>query len=141
MMPAAPTLTSSDGDTGAFTLDRWLARNQAHGLAISEAARNANIIVDLAGTVSVAGWAYAHGASLHAATWLQGEEVEPLSGRWRISARGIRIGIGCLHAASEGSRAVLKSWIQNKFPERSGWKAGKTPTCGYLVRMSGARAS
>jgi len=64
-------------------LDRWLARNQAHGAAITEAARTANIIVDLAGTVSVAGWAYAHGASLHAATWLRGDEVEPLSGRWR----------------------------------------------------------
>jgi hypothetical protein len=64
-------------------LDRWLARNQAHGAAISEAARSANIIVDVAGTVSVAGWAYAHGASLHAAAWLQGDEVEPLSGRWQ----------------------------------------------------------
>jgi hypothetical protein len=64
-------------------LDRWLARNQAHGDAISEAARTANIIVDLSGTMSVAGWAYAHGASLHAATWLQGDEVEPLSGRWQ----------------------------------------------------------
>lgn len=64
-------------------LDRWLSRNQAHSAAISEAARTANIIVDLAGTVSVAGWAYAHGASLHAATWLQGDDVEPLSGRWQ----------------------------------------------------------
>jgi hypothetical protein len=64
-------------------LDRWLARNKAHGTAISEAARTANIIVDLAGTVSVAGWAYAHGARLHAATWLQGDEVQPLSGRWQ----------------------------------------------------------
>jgi hypothetical protein len=64
-------------------LDRWLARNQAHGSAISEAARTANIIVDLPGTVSVAGWAYAHGASLHAATWLQGDDLEPLTGRWQ----------------------------------------------------------
>jgi hypothetical protein len=64
-------------------LDQWLLRNQAHGAAISEAARTANIIVDLSGTVSVAGWAYAHGASLHAATWLRGDEVEPLSGRWQ----------------------------------------------------------
>ena len=64
-------------------LDRWLARNQAHGAAISEAARTANIIVDLSGTLSVAGWAYAHGASLQAATWLRGDEVEPLSGRWQ----------------------------------------------------------
>ena len=63
-------------------LDRWLLRNQAHGAAISEAGRGANIIVDLSGTVSVAGWAYAHGASLRAATWLRGEELEPLSGRW-----------------------------------------------------------
>jgi HNH endonuclease len=65
-------------------LDRWLLRNKDHGSAISEAGRGANIIVDLAGTVSVAGWAYAHGASLHAATWLRGEEVEPLSGRWQL---------------------------------------------------------
>jgi len=64
-------------------LDRWMARNQAHGPAISEAARTAAIVVDIAGTVSVAGWAYAHGASLRAATWLQGDEVEPLSGRWQ----------------------------------------------------------
>jgi hypothetical protein len=62
-------------------LDRWSLRNQTYGSAISEAGRGANIIVDLSGTVSVAGWAYAHGASLHAATWLRGEEVEPLSGR------------------------------------------------------------
>jgi hypothetical protein len=64
-------------------LDRWFLRNQAHGAAISEAGRRANIIVDLSGTVSVAGWAYAHGASLRSATWLRGEEVEPLSGRWQ----------------------------------------------------------
>jgi hypothetical protein len=64
-------------------LDRWLVRNQAHGSAISEAARTANIIVDLSGSVSVAGWAYAHGASLHAVAWLRGDEVEPLSGRWQ----------------------------------------------------------
>jgi len=64
-------------------LDGWLLRNQTHGAAISEAGRGANIIVDPAGTASVAGWAYAHGASLHAATWLRGEEVEPLSGRWQ----------------------------------------------------------
>jgi len=64
-------------------LDRWLARNQAHGAAISEAARTTNIIVDPGGTLSVAGWAYAHGASLGAATWVQGDEVEPLSGRWQ----------------------------------------------------------
>jgi len=64
-------------------LDQWLQRNQAQGDAISEAARGANIIVDLAGTVNVAGWAYAHGASLHAATWVRGDDVEPLSGRWQ----------------------------------------------------------
>jgi len=64
-------------------LDGWLQRNQTHGAAISEAGRGANMIVDRTGTLSVAGWAYAHGASLHAATWLRGEEVEPLSGRWR----------------------------------------------------------
>lgn len=63
-------------------LDRWLSRNQAHDAAIGEAARGANIIVDLSGTVRVAGWAYAHSANLHAATWLRDEEVEPLSGRW-----------------------------------------------------------
>jgi hypothetical protein len=64
-------------------LARWLVRNQAHGTAISEAARTADIIADLSGTVSVAGWAYAHGASLHAATWVRGDEVESLSGRWQ----------------------------------------------------------
>lgn len=64
-------------------LERWLARNQAYGLAIGEAARAANIIVDLRGTVRVAGWAYAHGDRLQAAAWLRGDEVSPLSGRWR----------------------------------------------------------
>ncbi len=64
-------------------LDRWLQRNHAQGASISEAARDANIIVDLSGTVNVAGWAYAHGASLRAATWLRGDEFELLSGRWR----------------------------------------------------------
>jgi hypothetical protein len=64
-------------------LERWLLRNQDHGSAISEAAQAANVIVNLPGTVSVAGWAYAHGASLHAATWLRGEEVESLGGRWQ----------------------------------------------------------
>jgi len=63
-------------------LDRWLLRNRDHGSAISEAGRGANIIVDPSSTASVAGWAYAHGASLQAAAWLQGEEVAPLSGRW-----------------------------------------------------------
>ncbi len=62
-------------------LDRWLARNQSYGSAISEAARAANIIVDQSGTLSVAGWAYAHAASLQAATWLRRDEVERLSGR------------------------------------------------------------
>ncbi len=71
-------------------LDRWLARNQIHGDAIGEAARTANVIVDLPGTVSVAGWAYAHCANLHAATWLQGDEVEPLSGRWQSLLIGYR---------------------------------------------------
>jgi hypothetical protein len=33
--------------------------------------------------VSIASWAYAHAESLHAATWLRGDEVEPLSGRWQ----------------------------------------------------------
>ena len=62
-------------------LDRWLQRNKTHGPAISEAGLASNIIVDPAGSVNVAGWAYAHGANLHAAVWLRGEEVEPLSGR------------------------------------------------------------
>jgi hypothetical protein len=69
-------------------LDLWLKRNETHGPAISEAGRGANIIVDLPGTVSVAGWAYAHGASLHAAAWLRGKEVEPLSGRWQLLIAG-----------------------------------------------------
>jgi len=64
-------------------LDRWLSRNQTHGTVISEAARAANIIVDPSGTLSVAGWAYSHGSSLQAATWLRGDEVERLSGRWQ----------------------------------------------------------
>jgi hypothetical protein len=84
-------------------LDRWLARNHAHGAAISEAALTANIIVDLSGTVRVARWAYVHGASLHAATWLRGDEVEPLSGRWR-SLLGIRIEIrNWLFTGGQGS--------------------------------------
>jgi hypothetical protein len=64
-------------------LDHWLLRNRSFDAEISEAGRTANIIVDGAGTVSVAGWAYAHGAGLHAAAWLRGDEVEHLSGRWR----------------------------------------------------------
>ena len=64
-------------------LDLWLKRNETHGPVITEAGRGANIIVDLSGTMSVADWAYAHGASLHAAAWLRGKEVEPLSGRWQ----------------------------------------------------------
>lgn len=32
---------------------------------------------------AASGWAYAHGASLRAATWLRGEEVEPMSDRWQ----------------------------------------------------------
>jgi hypothetical protein len=64
-------------------LDRWLTRNQTHSTAISEAARTANIIVDIPSTLSVADWAYAHCSRLHAATWVQGDEVEHLSGRWQ----------------------------------------------------------
>ncbi|MGD0493987.1 MAG: HNH endonuclease [Steroidobacteraceae bacterium] len=64
-------------------LDRWLTRNQTHGGAIAEAARSGNIIVDARGTTSVARWAYAHTAHLRAATWVRGDEVAPLSGRWR----------------------------------------------------------
>lgn len=64
-------------------LDRWLTRNETHGAAISEAGRSGNLIVDANGTTSVARWAYAHAAHLHAATWVRGDEVAPLSGRWR----------------------------------------------------------
>jgi hypothetical protein len=47
-----------------------------------------------------------------------------------ISAREIRIGIGCLRAARERSRAVRKSWIQDKSPERSGCKDPDTRIFG-----------
>jgi hypothetical protein len=73
----------SDSLAAEAHLYRWLVRNQDHSAAISEAARTANIIVDPYGTVSVVGWAYAHCASLNAAAWLRGDEVEPLSGRWQ----------------------------------------------------------
>jgi hypothetical protein len=65
-------------------LDRWLQRNSDHGTAIGEAGRGASIIVDLPAVLSVAAWAYAHGADLHAAAWLNGDAVGPLTGRWRI---------------------------------------------------------
>ena len=64
-------------------LDRWLQRNERHDAAITNAGLAANIVVDLPGSVSVAGWAYAHAAHLQAATWMRGDEVEALSGRWR----------------------------------------------------------
>jgi hypothetical protein len=38
---------------------------------------------------SVAAGAYSHGAALGVSTWVSGEIVEPLSGRWR-SLLGIR---------------------------------------------------
>lgn len=70
-------------------LERWLQRNQDNETTIGEAGREANIIVDAATATSVAGWAYSHGAMLGAGTWVSGEIVEPLSGRWR-SLLGIR---------------------------------------------------
>lgn len=71
-------------------LDRWLQRNSDHGSAIGEAGRRASIIVDLPAVLSVAAWAYAHGADLHAAAWLSGDTVEALTGRWRsmLAAHG-----------------------------------------------------
>lgn len=64
-------------------LDRWLQRNTDHGSAIAKAGRVANIIVDLPSSLSVANWAYAHGADLNAAAWLSGTSVERLTGRWQ----------------------------------------------------------
>ena len=54
-----------------------------------DAGREANIIVDAATTTSVAAWAYSHGAALGVSTWVSGEILEPLSGRWR-TLRAIR---------------------------------------------------
>jgi len=65
-------------------LDRWIQRNDAQCTAISEAGRNANIIVDLPAAMSVAKWAYSHGADLNAAAWVSGDTVEHLSDRWRM---------------------------------------------------------
>jgi hypothetical protein len=64
-------------------LDRWLQRNYDYESAIGEAGRRASIIVDLPSAVNVAAWAYAHGTELGAAAWLNGDTVEPLTGRWR----------------------------------------------------------
>ena len=64
-------------------LERWMRRNEAHGDAIAEAATRWNFVVDLPAAIGVARWAYAHGESLHARTWLHDDSVEPLTGRWR----------------------------------------------------------
>ncbi|MGA2188471.1 MAG: HNH endonuclease domain-containing protein [Steroidobacteraceae bacterium] len=64
-------------------LDRWVQRNRSCGAAIAEAARDLNIIVDLPTVLSVARWAYSHGADLQAAAWVSGDSVEPLAGGWR----------------------------------------------------------
>ena len=64
-------------------LERWSCRNEDKGAQIGEAGRVAGIPVDLNNAISVAAWAYAHGDQLHAATWIQENHVEPLSGRWK----------------------------------------------------------
>ncbi|MDE2305285.1 MAG: HNH endonuclease [Gammaproteobacteria bacterium] len=63
-------------------LERWMRRNEDHGQAIGEAGTRSNLIVDLPATIGVARWAYAHGQSLQARTWLHGDALEALSGRW-----------------------------------------------------------
>jgi hypothetical protein len=70
-------------------LEHWLQRNHDNETAIGAAGREANIIVDAATAASVAAWAYSHGTALGVSTWVSGEIVEPLSGRWR-SLLGIR---------------------------------------------------
>jgi hypothetical protein len=64
-------------------LDRWIERNAVHASAIGEAGRRAGILVDLPGVVSVAAWAYAHGARLRTAVWVDGDTVEHLTDRWQ----------------------------------------------------------
>ena len=64
-------------------LDRWIQRNEIESIAISEAGRGASIMVDLPAAMSVAKWAYSHGAALNAAAWVSGDTVEHLSDRWR----------------------------------------------------------
>lgn len=64
-------------------LERWIRRNEDRGNAIGEAGVESSLIVDLSTTIGVARWAYAHGQRLHARTWLHGDAVEPLTGRWR----------------------------------------------------------
>jgi hypothetical protein len=64
-------------------LDRWIERNAIHGSAIDEAGRRAGILVDLPGVVSVAAWAYAHGARLRTSVWIAGDTVEHLTDRWQ----------------------------------------------------------
>jgi HNH endonuclease len=64
-------------------LEHWLRRNADHDAALGEAGQQAGLIVDAAGTHSVATWAYSHGAQLHSGAWLQDDEVIPLTGQWR----------------------------------------------------------
>jgi len=73
----------SDLLAGEAHLDRWTRRNTDYDQTIAEAGRRAGIPVDFPATVSVAAWAYAHGARLQTSVWLAGDHVEHLTDRWR----------------------------------------------------------
>ena len=73
----------SDLLAGEVHLDRWTRRNTDYARTIAEAGRHAGIPVDFPATVSVAAWAYSHGAGLQASVWIAGDHLEHLTDRWR----------------------------------------------------------
>jgi hypothetical protein len=65
-------------------LDCWVQRNDYHASTIGDAGRQAGVPVDLPAAISVAAWAYAHGAGLRTSVWIAGDTVEHLTDRWRM---------------------------------------------------------
>jgi len=64
-------------------LEHWLIRNADQSAAITEAGRQAGLIVDPERTRRIAAWAYSSGTRAGAAGWIEEDRVEIIGERWR----------------------------------------------------------
>ena len=64
-------------------LESWVQRNAHYAAVLDDAGRHAGVLIDLPAVVNVAAWAYAHGAGLRSSVWIEGDNIEHLTGRWK----------------------------------------------------------
>jgi hypothetical protein len=64
-------------------LESWVQRNEHYDSIIKDSGGDAGVLVDHPAALHVAAWAYAHGAGLRTSVWIEGDNCEHLTGRWK----------------------------------------------------------